>query len=227
MGRSEICKIMIISLTGFMGCGKSSVGKKLSELLCCRFMDLDDEIVAREGRSIAEIFEKDGESEFRRIEKEVLSNSLGRKDSDANPETTSKANTDLILALGGGAVMTEGSEEMVHERTLCIYLKASVETLIEHLTGETDGRPMLSQSKGAQSAVSNCSQSVMSSEVETSSLRKRILTLMSKRAATYERTAHIIIETDGKSVEEIAVEIAAKAGTFATNASLRDTFQYS
>ena len=95
--------------------------------------------------------------------------------------------------------MTEGSEEMVHERTLCIYLKASVDTLIEHLTGETDGRPMLSQSAGSQTA--------MSSEAETSPLRKRILELMSKRAATYERTAHITIETDGKSIDEIANEI--------------------
>ena len=52
---------MIISITGFMGCGKSSVGKRLSELLCCRFMDLDEVIVEREGRSIPEIFAEDGE----------------------------------------------------------------------------------------------------------------------------------------------------------------------
>ena len=44
-----------------MGCGKSSVGKRLSELLCCRFMDLDEVIVEREGRSIPEIFAEDGE----------------------------------------------------------------------------------------------------------------------------------------------------------------------
>ena len=177
-----------------MGCGKSSVGKKLSELLCCPFMDLDDEIVAREGRSIAEIFEKDGEGEFRRIEKEVLREIL---------DTSSSG----VLALGGGAVMTEGSEMMVHEGTMCIYLKASVDTLVEHLTGETDGRPMLSQSMGAQSGVPNCPQHVMSSEVETSPLRKRILELMSLRAETYQRTAHLIIETDGKSIDEIANEI--------------------
>ena len=173
---------MIISLTGFMGCGKSSVGRKLSELLCCRFMDLDDEIVEREGRSIAEIFAVDGEGEFRRIEKEVLREIL---------DTSSSS----VLALGGGAVMTEGSEKMVHEGTLCVYLKASVDTLVEHLSGETSGRPLLNN------------QSVMSSEVETSPLRKRILELMSLRAETYQRTAHITIETDGKSIDEIANEI--------------------
>ena len=165
-----------------MGCGKSSVGRKLSELLCCRFMDLDDEIVEREGRSIAEIFAVDGEGEFRRIEKEVLREIL---------DTSSSS----VLALGGGAVMTEGSEKMVHEGTLCVYLKASVDTLVEHLSGETSGRPLLNN------------QSVMSSEVETSPLRKRILELMSLRAETYQRTAHITIETDGKSIDEIANEI--------------------
>jgi shikimate kinase len=166
---------MIISLTGFMGCGKSSVGRKLSELLCCRFMDLDKEIEEREGRSIADIFAKDGEGEFRRIEKDVLKDILD-----------SHGRVPAILALGGGAVMTEGSEKMVHEGTMCIYLKASVDTLVEHLTGETSGRPLLNQ--------------------ETS-LRKRILELMSLRAETYQRTAHITIETDGKSIDEIANEI--------------------
>ena len=209
---------MIISLTGFMGCGKSSVGRKLSELLCCRFMDLDDCIVEEAGCSIPEIFAQKGEPAFRKLEKEVLSHIIGMSSSSSSTPASN-----VILALGGGAVMTEGSEEMVHEGTMCVYLKASVETLIEHLSGETDGRPMLSQSVGSQTAkssssqnivssgsqavVSTSSQAVISNEVETSPLRKRILELMSKRAATYERTAHIIIETDGKSVEEVAAEI--------------------
>ncbi len=55
-----------------MGCGKSSVGRKLSELLCCRFMDLDSVIEAREGRSIPEIFASDGEAAFRRMEIESI-----------------------------------------------------------------------------------------------------------------------------------------------------------
>ena len=63
---------MIISLTGFMGCGKSSVGRELSKLLCCPFMDLDQVIEERIGRTIPEIFAKSGEAEFRRLEKETL-----------------------------------------------------------------------------------------------------------------------------------------------------------
>ena len=180
----DIFNNMIISLTGFMGCGKSSVGRKLSELLCCRFMDLDDCIVEEAGCSIPEIFAQQGEPAFRKLEQEVLKNIVS---SDSDEKT--------VLALGGGAVMTAGSEDIVHDGTICIYLRASVDTLIEHLTGETTGRPMLTQ------------QSVMSSETETSPLRARILELMSLRAATYERTAHHTINTDGKSVDEVAAMI--------------------
>lgn len=81
--------------------------------------------------------------------------------------------------------MQEECEEMVHSGTLCIYLRASVETLVERLTGEADGRPLL----------------------KTSALRTRILELMAARSETYERVAHIIIDTDGKSIDEIAEEI--------------------
>ena len=108
--------------------------------------------------------------------------------------------------------MTAGSEEIVHEGTMCIYLKASVDTLLEHLSGETAGRPMLNQqpivtgenssamtgdnsslmptsspsvmSGDNSSLMPTSSPSVMSSEVETSPLRARILELMSLRAAT-------------------------------------------
>ena len=115
--------------------------------------------------------------------------------------------------------MQEECERMVHEGTVCIYLKASVETLLSHLEGEAAGRPLLNNapvmssevpsvmSSEVPSVMSSEAPSVMSSEVETSPLRNRILELMSLRSATYERTAHHIIETDGKAIEEIATEI--------------------
>ena len=59
-----------------MGCGKSSVGRELSKLLCCPFMDLDTEIETRSGCTVAEIFETSGEAEFRRLEKETLKDIL-------------------------------------------------------------------------------------------------------------------------------------------------------
>ena len=171
---------MIISLTGFMGCGKSSVGRELSRLLCCPFMDLDDVIVEREGRSIPEIFASSGETEFRRMEQEALMHIL------TGLSRTDKKVTG-ILALGGGTVMTEECAKIVHEKTVCIYLRASVETLMDHLAGEVDNRPMLA-----------------------GNLRTRIEELMSIRSATYEKTAHIMIDTDGKTIEEIAREISIK-----------------
>lgn len=213
---------MIISLTGFMGCGKSSVGRKLSELLCCPFMDLDSVIEERAGRTIPEIFASEGEAGFRRMEAEALEAciemNVARNDAPLAPShsraagpspyagvrkcqlrshplpleectISSEGKTRGVLALGGGAVMTPSCAKLVHEHTLCIYLRASVETLLDHLSGEADGRPML----------------------EGRSLRSRIEELMTLRSSTYEKTAHIIIDTDGKSIDSICQEIISTA----------------
>lgn len=94
--------------------------------------------------------------------------------------------------------MTTECAEIVREQTFCIYLKASVETLVKHLSaGEAAGRPMLQG--GCHSERQNAD--------EESALRARIEGLMAIRSETYENTAHIVIDTDGKSVEEIATEI--------------------
>jgi len=188
-----------------MGCGKSSVGRRLSELLCCSFMDLDDVIVEAAGRSIPEIFASDGEAEFRRMERdalEVVFNMQETRQSALSPDLewqntdhilqtdTQHDQTDAerisaVLALGGGTVMTPECAEMVREHTLCVYLRASVDTLVSHLEGESSGRPILQ-----------------------GNLRQRIEDLMARRSSTYENTAHVIIDTDGKSVSDIAKEIS-------------------
>ena len=191
---------MIISLTGFMGCGKSSIGRRLSELLCCPYIDLDSVIEEMVGRSIPEIFAKDGEAVFRQMEHAALtslittvssSSPYSPSSNDGNPiRTTSVPLTEstgiMVLSLGGGTVMTRECAEMVMENTICIYLRASVDTLVTNLKDEADGRPML------QSSVS---------------LRERIEELMSQRADTYEKTSHIVVDTDGKSIDEIATAI--------------------
>ena len=197
-----------------MGCGKSSVGRKLSELLCCPFMDLDKVIEESAGRTIPEIFSQDGEPAFRQMELETLKciaegsmpmysrdplplrgplplTGGGKMSLPYNRQTATEdilSEEKAVLALGGGAVMTRECEDIVREKTLCVYLKASVETLLEHLAGEAEGRPMLRAEKSGE-------------------LRERIENLMTIRSATYERTAHIIIDTDGKSIDEIAMEI--------------------
>ena len=184
-----------------MGCGKSSVGKELSRLLCCPFIDLDDVIEERAGRTIPEIFATDGEKVFRQMELETLQDlAVGGKmplpfNRRHGQETACNDEDTLILALGGGAVMTEACAEIVREKTLCIYLKASLDTLVEHLSGgEAAGRPMLSGGSHSERPKGN----------EESALRTRIENLMALRSETYEKTAHIIIDTDGKSIEETA-----------------------
>ena len=169
---------MIISITGFMGCGKSSVGRKLSELLCCRFMDLDTAIEEKAGKSIPVIFATEGEKVFRKLEKDTLTEIICSESGEDD--------VNLILALGGGAVMTPECEKTVHESTFCIYLRASVDTLMDHLYNDISSRPLLADSD---------------------TLRERITSMMKQRSATYERTAHHQIDTDGKSIDKIAAEI--------------------
>lgn len=125
---------MIISLTGFMGCGKSSVGKELRTLLCCNYIDLDEYIETSEGRTIPEIFSSDGEAGFRAIETSALMEVL---DQNAG----SKAIT--ILSLGGGTLTSSANLEAVRTRTTCVYLQADIDTLVSNLDGYTEGRPML------------------------------------------------------------------------------------
>ena len=201
-----------------MGCGKSSVGRRLSQLLCCPFMDLDEMIEQVAGKTIPEIFDNEGEAGFRALEKTVLTSFLSEKEeggkdratrgtkaggpqakrsggvSAANVLTLSSfsdrkegtreeisENQIAVMSLGGGTVMTRECAEILHDETLCIYLRATVETLTNHLKGETANRPMLS-----------------------GNLESRITELMAIRSSAYESTAHIIIDIDGQTVEETA-----------------------
>ena len=209
-----------------MGCGKSSVGRELARLLCCPFMDLDEVIEERSGRSIPEIFATDGEAAFRQMEVEALHNIVVHPVDSVGPLPASwvpppsrgwqnansihQAYTPLlpdgqcnaVMALGGGTVMTKECEEMVREHTTCIYLRTGVETLVERLSDEADGRPML----GCTSSPAPAGMSLRGAE-RRGNLRARIEELMALRSGTYEHTAHMITDTDGKTIEEVAGEI--------------------
>lgn len=122
-------KDKIICLTGFMGCGKSSVGRVLAERLGCGFTDLDDYIVSREGCSIAEMF-KDGEKAFRKIELEALKAYM---DSVQEPS---------VLALGGGTFTIDEARSLVLERSRSFYLRTSLECIRKRLGDKDDSRPL-------------------------------------------------------------------------------------
>ena len=98
--------------------------------------------------------------------------------------------------------MTPQCAALVMENTLCIYLKASVDTLMERLAPDNESRPLLCP------YASPSMQGEETSPVEDLLLRNRIETLLAQRSSTYENTANIIIDTDGKSIEDIASEIS-------------------
>ena len=183
-----------------MGCGKSSVGRRLSELLCCPYMDLDAVIEERTGRSIPNIFASDGEAAFRQMELETLQNIL------------EEVGKQIILSLGGGTVMTAKCAELVREKTLCIYLRTGVETLVDRLSSETECRPLLNPESHPEADDSNNSQKKSDTD-----LRTRIESLISGRASTYEATAHITIDTDGLSVDDLAHSIQRKTNDYTSS----------
>lgn len=122
---------MLIALTGYMGSGKTTVGRLLADALGCPFIDLDEVIAAKAGRSIPEIFAADGERGFRRLEKQALEKTVAKYGENT-----------AVLSLGGGTVTIPGAVQLLQESALCIYLEASAQVLQERLKGEADARPL-------------------------------------------------------------------------------------
>ncbi len=108
-----------IVLTGFMGAGKSTVGLRLAQRLGWDFIDLDDEIVRAEEKSIASIFDSIGETRFRELEQNALATAIRREN--------------IVVALGGGAIETAANRQRIHEdeSALLLYLSAPLQVLIE------------------------------------------------------------------------------------------------
>ena len=123
---------MIVTLTGFMGAGKSRTGRELSALLGWEFVDLDRYVEHKMGASIAEVFSQ-GEDRFRAIEAEAL------RDIVVMHEVTGE---DAVIALGGGTIMTPPAREMILTHTTCVYLQAGLDTIFEHVGRKGRGRPL-------------------------------------------------------------------------------------
>lgn len=122
-----------IFLVGFMGAGKSTVGRRLARHLGYRYADLDDLIVAREGMPIPEIFARKGEAAFRDSEAAVLSG-LSRS-------------SRTVFATGGGIVGRAENRLLMKERGIVVYLRASWPILEQRLARES-GRPLADPQKG-------------------------------------------------------------------------------
>src|SRR5437868_3871670 len=117
----------VILLVGFMGAGKTSVGRMLAEQLHWRFVDLDDLVVAREGRSIAQIFEEAGESGFRSRESAALRELLSEL----------KSSGDAVVALGGGALSQPANRAAIERSGFKkFFLAAPVEQLFQRCVSQ-------------------------------------------------------------------------------------------
>lgn len=117
-----------IVLVGLMGAGKSTVGRRLAQILELPFSDSDAEIEAAAGETISEIFENRGETVFRDGERRVLKRLL----------TGDK----MVLATGGGTFMDADTRELISQNAISIWLNASLDMLMERVL-RRDNRPLL------------------------------------------------------------------------------------
>jgi shikimate kinase len=122
-----------VVLIGFMGAGKTTVGRALAQRLRWNFLDLDDLIEQREQKTVAEIFASSGEPGFRRLETAALNAVLQDR----------TIGNDLVLALGGGAFVQEQNREaLAMAGAITVLLEAPVEELRRRCTGERKLRPL-------------------------------------------------------------------------------------
>lgn len=158
-------------LIGPPGAGKSTVGKALAKRLNVEFADTDHLIEERAGKKIAEIFVEDGEPRFRELEVQIVEESL--------------STVEGILALGGGAVMSARTQELLDAvRSKVILLEVSISQAAPRV-GFNKERPLLAINP-----------------------RQQWQALYEKRLPTYQRLAGFAISTDSKKPQEVAEEIA-------------------
>ena len=122
-----------VYLTGFMGTGKSVVGRELARKMRRPFVDLDAAIERASGKSVAELFEKRGEATFRRLERSALRKTAKRKG--------------LVVALGGGALMDKRNLALVEKNGILVRLSCSRRELVRRLRASRFTRPILAGGK--------------------------------------------------------------------------------
>ena len=159
-----------VVLIGFMGSGKSSVGRELARRFDAPFVDVDEWIETSAGCRIRDLFAREGEAAFRDREKAALREVLAVKG--------------RVVATGGGAFSDEENRVLLRSYAPVVYLDTAVETILDRLAGDR-GRPLL---RGGD--------------------REEVVrALLSRRDPGY-RTADVTVRTDGRTVEEVAVQVA-------------------
>jgi len=132
LARDRVREARAVFLVGFMGAGKTSVGRALSRRLGFPFEDLDDWIQRREGKSIEQIFRESGETEFRKAETAALRELLEEMGSSFR-----------VVALGGGAFVQSGNAALLEEAEVhSVFLDAPVQELLRRCEEEQKERPL-------------------------------------------------------------------------------------
>lgn len=161
-------------LVGLMGAGKTTVGQRCAELVGRPFVDTDELVEATAHRTVAEIFEHDGEAQFRALERQAVA------DAAASPAP-------LVIACGGGAVVDTSTRAALRRAGVVIWLQASA-VVLEDRVGDGSTRPLL-----------------------RSGPARMLERLAAERAAYYEDVADAVVDTEGRSIDEVADAVLAAA----------------
>jgi shikimate kinase len=165
-----------VFLVGFMGAGKTSVGRSLGCRLGWDFEDLDDRIQDRAGRAIGQIFRDVGEAEFRRLENAALRELLSELSTGPR-----------VVALGGGAFAQPENAKLLESAAVqVVFLDGAADELFRRCEREQRERPLLQHAK-------------------------QFSELYEQRRSSYLMASHRI-DTTGKDVDEVAVEVACRLG---------------
>jgi shikimate kinase len=119
----------IIAIIGLMGVGKTTIGLKIANRIGCYFIDSDQEIEDQEKKTISEIFNQNGEEYFRQIEEKIIKEILLREEK-------------IVLSLGGGAFINSNTRKILKEKSITIWLDASIEDILFRI-GNKENRPLL------------------------------------------------------------------------------------
>ena len=170
-----------------MGSGKTTVGRIVADALGCPFLDLDDVVAARENLTIADIFATKGEEYFRRSEEQALSAVL-KKYTQGN----------LVLALGGGTILSASSRALLQRSTLCIWLNAPAEVLWSRISGDSSTSLGMTGENTLGMTDATATRPLADTDFATR---------LESRRPLYAEAAHVTIDTEGLSPQDIADEI--------------------
>ena len=120
---------MVIFLIGYMASGKTTLGVELAQSLSIPFIDIDEYIESREGKTISQIFAEEGESYFRELEHDCLE------------EIASTMNA--VVSTGGGLPCFNNNMELINKAGISVYLEASVDVLVDRLLIMGESRPLV------------------------------------------------------------------------------------